>query len=268
MEKLTKTGIIFYCVALAGVGIHQFFYADFCLFLFPHWPNPFPGYAILVYVFNVLLIAACVAIIAGKKRRTISLVLGGVLLLMLLLGQVPYEYIVIPYKKTHLGLWVLPLKELALVGGAFCIAGASSDENADQQNKPLVIRVLEKLIPFGGVFFSTTMILFGVSHFLYTPTVSAMVPNWLSWHDFWTYFAAVVLIAGGVAIVIRVWVRLAAALLGLMIFIWFVFLHTPDAVTNPLIGQGNEITAAFSALAFSGIGFVIAGSYQPKKYKQ
>ena len=83
MEKLTKTGIIFYCVALAGVGIHQFFYADFCLFVFPHWPNPFAGYAILVYVFNVLLIAACIAIIAGKKVRTISLISGGVLLLML-----------------------------------------------------------------------------------------------------------------------------------------------------------------------------------------
>lgn len=177
------------------------------------------------------------------------------LLFMLLLGQVPYEYLVIPYKKTHLALWTLPLKELALAGGAFAIAGSLPQG----QNSSALIRLLERLIPFSGVFFATTMVCFGICHFLYTPSIVDMVPSWLPGHYFCTYFAAVALIAGGVAIAIRVWLKPAAILMGTMIFIWFIFLHVPGAIELPLIDQGNLITAAFSALAFSGIAFVIAG---------
>lgn len=259
MEKIINTGRIFYGTAMAGVGIHQLFYADFCLFIFPRWPNPIPGYALLAIIVNLALIAAGAVIIVGKRARTVSLGLGGALLLMLLLGQVPYEYLVIPYRKIHLGLWTLPLKELALAGGAFCIAGALPEDARADQNKPAVIRWLEKLIPFGPVFFSTTMILFGVSHFLYTQTVANMVPSWIPAHFFCTYFAAVALIAGGVAIILRIWLKWAAILMGIMILLWFIFLHVPGALEEPLVDQGNLIVSAFSALAFSGIAFVIAG---------
>ncbi len=258
METLQRTGRIFYALALAGVGIHQLFYADFCPFLFPQWPNPVPGYSALACVFNILLIAAALAIMLNRQGRLIAFLLGGVLLCMLFFGQVSFEFIVIPYKKTHLGLWILPLKELALAGGAFCIAGSFKRSVNDWLSAAAIIRLLEKIIPFGRFLFCITMISFGISHFLYTETVAAMVPSYLPGRYFWTYFAAVALIAGGTGIVINVLLKPAALLMGVMIFAWFIFLHIPDAVTNPLIGGGNEITAAFSALAFSGIAFVIA----------
>jgi hypothetical protein len=260
MEKIVKAGRIFYGAAMAGVGIHQLFYADYCPFIFPQWPNPIPGYAVLASIVNAALIVAGTAIIFEKRARTVSLILGGVLLLMILLGQIPYEYLVIPYKKTHLALWTLPLKELALAGGAFAIAGSLPDE----QDRSTLLRLLEKLIPLSGVFFSTTMVCFGISHFLYTKTVADMVPSWLPAHYFWTYFAAAALIAGGIAITLRIWLKPVAILMGVMILIWFILLHVPDAITNPLLGRGNEITAAFSALAFSGTAFVIAGGYKKK----
>ncbi|MEP6465698.1 MAG: hypothetical protein ABJB05_05310, partial [Parafilimonas sp.] len=75
----------------------------------------------------------------------------------------------------------------------------------------------------------------------------------------WTYFAGTALALSGIAIIINIKRKLAANLLGLMIFIWFIVLHIPRAVADPYSGNGNEITSVFEALSFSGIAFLIAG---------
>ena len=102
------------------------------------------------------------------------------------------------------------------------------------------------------------MIVFGIDHFLYTEFVATLVPRWIPAPVFWTYFAAVALIGSGVAIILKIKIRLIGILLGIMLFIWFVILHIPRAVADPYVDKGNEVTSVFEALAFSGIAFVIA----------
>jgi hypothetical protein len=75
---------------------------------------------------------------------------------------------------------------------------------------------------------------------------------------FWTYFAAVALIGSGVSLVTKIKIGLVSLLMGLMIFIWFLILHIPRAVAMPDVDNGNEVTSVFQALAFSGVGFVMA----------
>jgi uncharacterized membrane protein YphA (DoxX/SURF4 family) len=257
MEKIVKTGRIFYGFAMAAVGIHQLFYSDFCLMLFPHWPSLVPGLPVIAWIGSIALIAAGLAIIFEKKTREVSLILGAILLAIFLFIYVPYEILKDPYSK-HIGSWVSAFKEFALAGGAFAIAGSLP---AGQEHEKTYIRFLEKFIPFGSVLFSITMIDFGIGHFLYIQYVAQMVPDWISAHVFWTYFAGVALIAAGSAIILRIWLKPVSILLGIMIFIWFVTLHIPGAIEEPLVDKGNEIVSAFSALAFSGIAFVISGGY-------
>lgn len=267
MNLLTKIGCIFYAVATAAIAVQQICYGDFCPIFFPRWPNPIPGYSVLAYIFSLILLVSCVNIVIGKNVRTTALLLGGFLLLMLFLGQVPWEYIVFPHKKTHLGVWGLPLKELAWAGGAFCIAGAYKQKDDANETETPVVRFLGKLIPFGPAFFSTTMFLFGVCHLLYTEGIATMVPSYLPGHLFWTYFSAAALICAGTSIIIGVWAKKASMLLGVMILIWFFFLHAPNAIKYPLVDQGNLVFSALSALAFSGIAFLISGQITEKKYK-
>ncbi len=110
----------------------------------------------------------------------------------------------------------------------------------------------------GRFFLPITVITFGIDHFLYPEFVASLVPRWIPGPVFWTYFAAVALIAAGVAMIVNVLARWASILLGIMIFLWFLLLHIPRAIADPHSGNGNEWTSVFEALAFSGIAFILA----------
>ena len=103
------------------------------------------------------------------------------------------------------------------------------------------------------------MISSGIQHFLFAQFVKTLVPAWIPPdQSFWTYFAAVALIAGGAGLMVPRTTRLAAALSGLMIFLWVLLLHIPRALGAPDAAQAqNEWTAVFEALAFSGIAFML-----------
>jgi len=258
MEKLIKTGRVFYGIAMAGVGFQQISYADFPAMILPPLHPWIPGLHFWAYFSGAALMASGAAIIFEKKAKITSLALGGILLALFCFYYIPYEIIVDPY-YNYLGDWTDAEKELALSGGGFVIAGSFPEEKDIAPNKSFLRKLLEGITPFGGIFFSITMISFGIDHFLYTKHVALLVPSWIPHPVFWTYFAAVALIGSGTAIILKFKLKVIATLLGTMIFLWFIFLHMPRAIANLFIDTGSELTSAFSALAFSGIAFIIAG---------
>ena len=178
--------------------------------------------------------------------------------------QVPFLLFMGPNSPLHLGLWTNPLKELALSGGAFVIAGSDLDQRNITQKKTYSKWVLVKFILLGRIFFSITMIAFGIDHFLYTKFVSTLVPSWIPGPIFWTYFAGIALIGSGLAIIFKIRLKLVGLLLAIMLFIWLIILHIPRAVDDPYIEKGNEVTSVFEALAFCGIALVIANTQKNK----
>lgn len=64
----------------------------------------------------------------------------------------------------------------------------------------------------------------------------------------------------GLAILLKIRVRLFATLLGTMIFTWILILHIPKAVAAGLGDGGVEVTSLFLALAYCGTAFWIAGA--------
>ena len=253
-----KTSRLFYALALIVYAIQQFAYADFRDVFFPPWQSNLFLLPMWAYIFGLQLLVSAAAIILGKKAREAALILGTVFLILFCFAHVPYELISEPHSSWHLGVWANALKELALAGGAFVIAGSYSDTLPETARDSLLLRLLKFIGPFGELFFSTTMICFGIGHFLYTEPISTMVPAWIPDHLSWTYFAGVALICSGAAIILDIRTRIIAGLLGLMILLWFIFLHLPSAIADPYVARGNELASAFDALAFSGIAFLIA----------
>jgi uncharacterized membrane protein len=254
MGTVSNIGRVFYGIAIAVTGFQTIYYNDFPYMILP--PNHLwiPGLVVLAYISGIMLMLAGAGIIFEKKTRPISLLLGGVLLLIFCFCYIPFEFLS-GSNYMQLGAWENAEKELALSSGAFVIAGCFSDKNENSLN-----RFLGKLIPFGAITFSTTIISFGIDHFLYAKDASTLVPTWIPNPMFWIYFAGAALIGSGIAIILKIKIGLMASLLGAMIFIWFIILHIPRVIASPFDDKGSEVTSAFLALAYSGIAFVIAGT--------
>ena len=246
------TARTFFGLGMLGIGIQHFMYAAFRPVILPAWPQWIQS-PILAYPIGAAIVAAGVLILLGRSTKNISLLLASFLLFCLIFIQCPFILFIQPNSPAHLGLWTDPLKELALSGGAFVMAGLSNDT---PKHKSLLI--IEKLIPLGKFFFATTLLLFGIDHFLYTEFVANLVPAWVPDHIFWTYLAGVALIGTGAAIILKIKRRKIAVLASAMLFLWLVLLHIPRAMADPYGTKGNEITSVFEALAFSGIALGIA----------
>jgi uncharacterized membrane protein len=254
MSNLSAVGRIFYGIGIAGMGFLTICYSDFPYMLLPSKHSWIPGLAMVSYIFGAMLILTGACIVFEKKIRTISLLLAGSLLLLFCFYFIPYQLIV-SSKFNQFGDWENAEKELALSAGAFVIAGCFPGKD---ENTP--IRFLSKLIPLGTIFFALTMISFGIDHFLYAKKAADYIPSWIPNHMFCIYFAGIPLIGSGIGIILKIRVRLITALLGIMIFIWFIILHIPYVIASHFSDTGGEVTSAFLALAYSGIAFVIAGA--------
>lgn len=251
-QWLIPVGRIFYAVGLIGIGVQHFIFADFIPVILPVWPSWMPGsHAPFAYTIGAVLVAVGLAILFDIKGRVVAAIAGAVFLLLVIVAHIPST---LAFSPWHLASWINTFKELTLCGGAWMVAGSLEERSPS----PALPKFLEAIMPFGRYFLPITVATFGVTHFLYLEFVQNLVPSWIPGHLFWAYFAGIALIASGLAIIFSFQARLAALLLGIMIFLWVFMLHIPRALADPRSGLGNEWTSVFEALAFSGIAFLMA----------
>lgn len=257
-DLIIRASQIFFAIGIIGIGIQHFMYSNFIPVMLPWWPPSIPGRASAAYFLGALLASAGVLIIIKKQARIAATRLGMFFLFLFIL--------ILFIKLTHnkladllaLGFWTNTLKEFAFCGGAFVVA-ASFPKNQPDSGREIstVERIENKLIVLGKFPLAIMVFLFGIDHFIYVQYVASLVPSWIPGHIFWTYFAGAALVAAGVGIILNLKARLAATMLGVMLFIWVIILHIPRAVADPSGNMGNELTSVFEALAFCGVAFIM-----------
>ncbi len=92
---------------------------------------------------------------------------------------------------------------------------------------------LDKFILFGPLCFAISMAIFGADHFVGAKFVATIVPSWIPGHLFWAYFVGFALVAAALSLATSIRWRLAAALLGIMIFIFVLTIHVPNLLAAP-----------------------------------
>jgi len=130
--------------------------------------------------------------------------------------------------------------------------GTSGDETTD------IVKPTGSLSTLGRVVFGIPMVVFGIQHFIYVDFVITLIPPWIPGRPFWTYFTGVALIGAGTAITLNKTARLAATLLGVMVFLFFLLVHIPQVAASP--GDPRQWTYLSQAFTFSGIAFVVAAA--------
>ncbi|MGH9351903.1 MAG: hypothetical protein ACRD2G_07060 [Terriglobia bacterium] len=118
-------------------------------------------------------------------------------------------------------------------------------------------RGLDKLLPFGRLFFAVPMAVFGAQHFTATVSIARMIPPWIPGHLFWTYLVGTCLIAAALSIVVKKCADLAATLLGIMLILFVVLMHFPNLIAHP---SRFTLTIVLRELSFSGGALAFAGT--------
>jgi uncharacterized membrane protein len=118
---------------------------------------------------------------------------------------------------------------------------------------------LDKIMPFGRLFLTIPLAVFGTEHFTNTADIANIVPRWIPAHTFWVYLVGIALIAAALSITVQIQSALAATLLGAMFFSFVLLIDVPGLMAHP----SNRIfwTLTLREIAFSGGALAYAGSH-------
>jgi uncharacterized membrane protein len=250
-EALSAIGRHFIAAGLIALGLQHFVFDEFITGRAPEWPASVPGKLAWAYLSGATIIAAGFAIMARRHARLAALFVGTLVAVWALLRHVP----IVATDSLLAGSWTRAGKALVFLGGTFALAATLPPEHVRNVVLSRFINARGPFIVLGRICLGIFLLVSGMQHFKHTTFVASLIPTWFPGDAvFWTYFAGVTLIGGGLGLLIPRTASLAAALSGLMIFSWFWIVHVPRTFAS--VSDG---IAVFEALTFSGFAFLIAG---------
>jgi len=253
--KLIQPGRIIFALGIISLGVLQFFARDYVLgrppaLTWPVWAAAVPGKLAWAYLSGSLVIIAGLAIILNRQARLAAIFVGVLFM--------AYSFLI--RHLTAMSDTGNGYKSLALGGGAFIVAASLFEKDKPGRGKSLFYN---NLVLTGCLFISLFFFWAGIAHFKFDEFVINFIPAYMPLRTFWTYFCGIALMAGAIGLIFTQTRKLAAALSGLMILLWFILLHIPRTVQAPQ--DFTEWMGVFESFSFSGILFVLAGLSSQEK---
>jgi uncharacterized membrane protein len=247
VEKTQTLGRIFVAISLVVFGVQHFLYGGFVAGLVPTF---MPGRLFWAYFVGVAFVVAAVGMLVELMARPATTMLGMMFFLFVVLLHIPR----IVGNSSDGNEWTSGLVALAMCGGAWVLASAA----------PLYERETpDAFLKLGRYILAMAFVAFGIQHFIYARFASGLGPPWFTGRPLWAYLTGIVFVAAGAAIFLGKKARLAAALLGTLLFLFFLLLYIPR-ITAQLHNPGPW-TSGFEVLALCGSALVMAGTSAREK---
>lgn len=230
IDRIARFGRSCVAISVVAFGVQTLVFDAFVTraLAAPTW---LPARSVLAILAGAIMVVGGAAILVDVRARLAGLVLAVLFALSAAFVHLPHAI-----DDVFLGGgWTILGKGVVMVGAVLAVTGNAA---------------------IGRVCLAAFLILGGIQHFKWTAFVAMLVPAWIPGHVFWTYFAGVALIAGGVGMMIPRTARIAALASGAMLMMWVVMLHIPRALAD--VHNANETTAVFEALAFGGLAWFLA----------
>ena len=229
-------------LGLIGFGAENVLFGRYIVARVAPWPDDPSARFAVACVTGALFLATGAAFLADRWLRPLGLASAALLLGWSLVLHLPVA-IAGPAWSGH---WTNVLKAGTLAAGAL---GVAVD---DGRPIGLVLSALRNAAPYAAAAF---FLLGGIQHFMFASFVVTLMPPFIPFPLFWTYFAGVALLAAGAGFVTPPLRVLAGTLAAVMIFSWVFLVHVPLVVR---VGRA-EWMGIFEALTISGACLVLAG---------
>jgi uncharacterized membrane protein len=91
---------------------------------------------------------------------------------------------------------------------------------------------LDKIAALSNLCFAMPLAVFGTEHFTDTQSISQIVPAFMPWHLFWTYFVGLALLSASLSIATKILVRWSGLLFGVMMFTFVAMMDLPGIMAE------------------------------------
>jgi hypothetical protein len=117
---------------------------------------------------------------------------------------------------------------------------------------------LDKIVALSNLCFALPLAVFGALHLWGVEFVMPLVPSYMPWRLFWTYFVGFALLSASLSIATKVQVRWSGLLFGIMMCLFVAMVHIPGALASPR--DRFAWTVVIREMSFAGGGWILAGN--------